>query len=421
MYIVTFYSYKGGVGRTLALVNVAFELVQRSKRVLLVDFDLEAPGIPSFQFCKAAGPSLGLVDYISDFLRESAAPDVAAYVHKSTVENLWVMSAGSGKEAYGSRLGMIDWQELYIRHSGFLMFEDMKQQWQRTIRPDYVLIDSRTGYNDIGGICTRQLPDAVVQFFVLNDQNIEGTSQITREIRDESIKMKKTIDILFVPSRLPKLDDEQEILAEKLRVSKELIGYSKPAATIYNYDSLSLLNQEIFTKYRPKTQLAKEYRDLADAIVSRNIQDAEGAAKYLEQLRARVKNGKGIERKLTDDDERKIIDVLTKHSASAKILELTADIRVYSRLYEEAHDMLSLAIEQTPASPELRLKRALIRRTLSNESGAVEDLDLVLSQSDSGATEIYFAMTELSEIAPERLVERFSLRLVDSLPIERKI
>src|SRR5262249_3769055 len=53
--------------------------------------------------------------------------------------------------------------------------------------------------------------------------------------------------------------------------------------------------------------------------------------------------------------------------------------------------------------------------------GAVEDLDLVLSQSDSGATEIYFAMTELSEIAPERLVERFSLRLVDSLPIGRKI
>jgi cellulose biosynthesis protein BcsQ len=43
MYISTFYSFKGGVGRSLALANIATELVIRGKRVLIVDFDLEAP------------------------------------------------------------------------------------------------------------------------------------------------------------------------------------------------------------------------------------------------------------------------------------------------------------------------------------------------------------------------------------------
>ena len=43
--IVTFYSFKGGVGRTLALGNVGVVLPQNGHRVLLVDFDLEAPGL----------------------------------------------------------------------------------------------------------------------------------------------------------------------------------------------------------------------------------------------------------------------------------------------------------------------------------------------------------------------------------------
>ena len=44
VYISTFYSFKGGVGRTMALVNAAVELARRGRRVLAVDFDLEAPG-----------------------------------------------------------------------------------------------------------------------------------------------------------------------------------------------------------------------------------------------------------------------------------------------------------------------------------------------------------------------------------------
>ena len=46
--IVTFYSYKGGVGRTAALANIGVLLARRGKRVLLIDCDLEAPGLDRY-------------------------------------------------------------------------------------------------------------------------------------------------------------------------------------------------------------------------------------------------------------------------------------------------------------------------------------------------------------------------------------
>jgi MinD-like ATPase involved in chromosome partitioning or flagellar assembly len=59
--IVTFYSYKGGVGRSMALANVAVLLARRSLKVLAVDWDLEAPGLePYFSYFNIppGGPGL---------------------------------------------------------------------------------------------------------------------------------------------------------------------------------------------------------------------------------------------------------------------------------------------------------------------------------------------------------------------------
>jgi len=47
-YIFTFYSFKGGVGRSMALMNVAYTLAGWGRHVLVVDMDLEAPGLSGF-------------------------------------------------------------------------------------------------------------------------------------------------------------------------------------------------------------------------------------------------------------------------------------------------------------------------------------------------------------------------------------
>src|ERR1041384_149121 len=46
--VVTFYSFKGGVGRTFALGDVAVYLARWGYRVLCVDLDLEAPGLARY-------------------------------------------------------------------------------------------------------------------------------------------------------------------------------------------------------------------------------------------------------------------------------------------------------------------------------------------------------------------------------------
>src|ERR1700726_2218429 len=129
MYVVTLYSFKGGVGRTMALVNIGVALASLGRRVLLVDFDLEAPGIPTFEVFKGFANTPGLVDYVCDYMASTRAPDVKEYITPSPVWSsdnrggVWLMPAGRQEPAYASRLHSIDWHDLYTNREGFLMFE----------------------------------------------------------------------------------------------------------------------------------------------------------------------------------------------------------------------------------------------------------------------------------------------------------
>ena len=78
--VVTFYSYKGGTGRSMALANVAFVLASNGKRVLVIDWDLEAPGLHRY-FAPFLGDteltgdeSQGLIDFVFDFALRAATP-----------------------------------------------------------------------------------------------------------------------------------------------------------------------------------------------------------------------------------------------------------------------------------------------------------------------------------------------------------
>ena len=75
MKTVTFYSYKGGVGRSLALSNIANRFSEFGKKVCIMDFDLEAPGLHlKFDSGIKGGIKKGLVDYIYDFSTHSKIP-----------------------------------------------------------------------------------------------------------------------------------------------------------------------------------------------------------------------------------------------------------------------------------------------------------------------------------------------------------
>jgi MinD-like ATPase involved in chromosome partitioning or flagellar assembly len=365
VYVVTFYSFKGGVGRTMALVNLGAELARSGRKVLLVDFDLEAPGLETFQLLKSHKQTPGIVEYVSAYLNSGQSPDVGDYVYEVT-ENLpgaggqlWIMPSGRQDDSYGRRLSSIDWQELYSRHEGYLLFEDLKLQWKKAFDPDYVLIDSRTGHTDVSGICTRQLPDAVVVLFFPNEQNLQGLTKVIQNIRREaSGARRKNILLHFVTSNIPDLDDEDQILERRMAKFRNDLGYKNLAGTIHHYDSLALLNQVVFTQERPRSRLAREYRLLLRTIARSNPQDREGALEFLREFvsRAPGETSTGDLAPVALTDRLRAIEAF--HPNDGAILYHLALIREQEGRPEDAAALLDKAIATGYDEPDAFLRRA---------------------------------------------------------------
>ncbi|NMO20682.1 AAA family ATPase [Pyxidicoccus fallax] len=412
MHIVTFYSFKGGVGRTMALANVAFELIRRGRRVLVVDFDLEAPGLPTFDLFSSATDQDGIVDYVAKYLETSEAPPVEDFTTDCTAESmapgrLWVMPSGRQNSTYTTRLNSIDWQRLYSERDGFLLFEDMKSQWLDAFQPDYVLIDSRTGHTDVGGICTRQLPNAVVAMFFPNEQNIAGLAKVVKEIRREALPPReKAIDIHFVISNVPELDDEEGILQRRLEHAQRALTYQEANVVIHHYNSLSLLNQALFTKERPRSRLAREYVALADVIIANNPQDREGAVSYLRKLHVSLvqpSSERGPAELNAIED--RLESIGAHHPRDGEILALMAGVKERIFEPESAILLLNAAAESGYNKPDLLVRRAVMHRALSQNDAAVADLKSALRSSNLDAQDAYFAVRLLGDLSPEAFYE----------------
>ena len=394
MYITTFYSFKGGVGRTMALVNVAAELAQQGQRVLIVDFDLEAPGLDTFDLGRPDESSLGMVDFVKEYLDTGLAPDAGKFLHESPAfagnrGGLWVTPAGSQDSDYGARLASIDWNDLYENHDGYLLFEDLKLQWQAAIEPDYVLLDSRTGHTDVGGICTRHLPDAVVVLFFPNEQNLRGLTKVVRDIRAERKgPRQKQIDLHFVLSNVPDIDDEDAILEEMIADFKTRLGFEKPPLTIYRYPSLSLLRQEVFTTNRPRTRLAREYDELAFEIVRLNPLDRVGAFSYIDNCEPRRDGSDAAQ-------DEQLERIAQHHSSDGEVLYHLGHLRARSGDLDESLGLFDQAIEAGYDEPEVFLERAEQRRLLDDPNGASQDALAVLRMEGLTYVEVRKALRML--------------------------
>jgi hypothetical protein len=178
------------------------------------------------------------------------------------------MPAGRRDLAYRRALSKLDWQRLYKDEEGFLLFEDTRMGWAEELKPDYVLIDSRTGDTEVLGICTRQLPDSVVLMFTPNEQNLAGLENVVRDIRREETEgLKKKIRLHFVAANVPDLDDEDGILYRQLQEFRKRLEFHDLSGTIRRYESLNLLDQSIVSLDQRDGKLARSYRRLLEALM----------------------------------------------------------------------------------------------------------------------------------------------------------
>jgi tetratricopeptide (TPR) repeat protein len=224
--IITFFSYKGGTGRTMALANVAWILASHGKRVLTVDWDLDSPGLHRFfqPFLDAElfASTPGVMEMLSEFGRAAADSSLDradpawherfARVVPHAVSLDWpfpgsgildIISAGRQGRSYAAAVAGFNWDAFYSRLGGGALFTAMREDMRRNY--DYTLIDSRTGLSDIAGICTVRFPDTVVNCFTLSGQSIDGAAAVARTIGE--LEESRDIQILPVPMRVE--DGEQ--------------------------------------------------------------------------------------------------------------------------------------------------------------------------------------------------------------------
>jgi len=231
----------------MALANIAWVLASNGSRVLTIDWDLEAPGLPRFfqPFLddRLLASSNGLIDLFAAHVERLSVAnrgvpsidpyltqpeqDVSQYVIPINWKfpnggSLDLLSAGKPGPAYARHVTQFDWEQLYMRFGGQRLIEDLKAQLRAAY--DYVLIDSRTGINDTSSICTVQVPDVLVVCFTLNRQSIEGSARVAESV-DAQRRLgadRKALKIFPVPMRveraeLDKLNSARRLVASKFR------------------------------------------------------------------------------------------------------------------------------------------------------------------------------------------------------------
>jgi len=198
MYTITFYSYKGGVGRSLLVANSSLHLSHLGLRVVVLDLDLEAPGLP-YKFSRAMPegftPRRGLVDLIDDYATQNhlytslAEASFEVPLDEPLREpdeppprgRLYVIPAGSAPSfEYWRRVANIDWKRFMYDEgaTGVEFFVDLRERIAEEFSADLLLIDSRTGITEIGNVATSVLADKVVCIVTDTPENLEAASSL---------------------------------------------------------------------------------------------------------------------------------------------------------------------------------------------------------------------------------------------------
>jgi len=226
--ILTFYSFKGGTGRSMAAANVACLLgrvaTESQERVLLMDWDLEAPGLHRYfevDDSKGKGPRAGVIDYFLKLRSLLLGTGGAAFYQSLDGDDGWraldsalpfadyvvqvsqgvdLVPAGVMNDGYAERVSDFDWPEFYTKHPA--VFGALRALL--AFKYQYTLLDSRTGLTDVSGICTMLLPERLICVFTPNRQSLEGVIDLARRAtayRAESLDP-RPLRVIPLPSRV---------------------------------------------------------------------------------------------------------------------------------------------------------------------------------------------------------------------------
>ncbi|MEY4978134.1 MAG: hypothetical protein RLZZ352_404 [Pseudomonadota bacterium] len=198
---VVFFSIKGGVGRSTAMAAAAWSLAQQGQRVLVLDLDLESPGLSSSLLPNERRPRYGITDWLVEDLVGNGDAVLAEMVASSTLSrdgDIDVVPAhGAVPGEYVSKLGRA-WMPKITpdgrREPWSQRLQRLLNQLEAQLKPDVILIDSRAGIDEVASACVTDLGASLVLLFAIEgEQTWSGyrilfqhwrTTGVVREIRE---------------------------------------------------------------------------------------------------------------------------------------------------------------------------------------------------------------------------------------------
>jgi len=179
----TFYSVRGGVGRSTALGYAAQILASKGRRVVCVDFDLEAPGLASlFGVDGEVREGQGVLPLLISIDRNEA-PDASKHLIKiPKSDELYCLPAGLPNAEYARLLQFIQPTAWYAEERNPLReLVDIISN-KLPFKPDVVMFDSRTGISEISAPLLFELADIAVIVFFPHPQAQNANKEVVRAL-----------------------------------------------------------------------------------------------------------------------------------------------------------------------------------------------------------------------------------------------
>ncbi|MFA6012315.1 MAG: pentapeptide repeat-containing protein, partial [Desulfobacteraceae bacterium] len=349
-HITTFYSYKGGVGRTMLLANTGALLARMGRKVLLWDLDVEAPGmhvIPALTPDPAH--ERGFLEWLKDVQdkRPDIAPtpedldDLSGLIRMaSNIRNLDILPAFGDKADSAGLYQDIPWHRFLVEKpgQGLDLFRTILNHFSDTGKYDHILLDSRTGITDLGGLMTAILPHAVVLVGSYGSQNLSGLLQIDRALCPAmngkyAVQRAPLPDLkrLLVASPVPG-DQEKRLTARREVWDKEFPALSGDTVMETRveipFDSRLLFREDLLAMDDQDSEIAKAYTKIAESIDSMRedlmaLSEAEerGNAVYPDMVQSPGRVNRSEKGKTFEDKVAKLLTLLGYRVESEQILD----------------------------------------------------------------------------------------------------
>lgn len=191
--VITFYSFKGGAGRTTALAATAINLSRFGFRVGIIDFDLEAPGIGSL-FFPPNTIEFGAIDYILEkpihernwSIRQQLQVVSEQLILGDNGQPIHLIPAGKIDKLYMEKLARIDLQAITSGETNDVIHDLLNEMAGRELKLDFILVDARAGFHDIGGIALTKIAHGAVLFGVHSEQTWAGLGHAIRRVANHN-------------------------------------------------------------------------------------------------------------------------------------------------------------------------------------------------------------------------------------------